>query len=65
MTSQYDFEKNMVLVDYKGILFYMWQNFWPHAVYTARSGHLEKSLYNQPKPYFFQNHIGKSFLDRF
>jgi hypothetical protein len=24
-----------------------------------------KSLYNQPKPYFFQNHIGKSFLDRF
>ena len=25
----------------------------------------KKSLYNQPKPYFFQKIIVKSFLDRF
>jgi len=24
----------MVLVDYIGIFFYMWQYFWPHTVYT-------------------------------
>jgi hypothetical protein len=28
------FWKNMVLVDYIGIYFYMWQYFWPHAVYV-------------------------------
>jgi hypothetical protein len=32
VTSQYFFEKNMVLVDYIGIFFYMWQYFWPHTV---------------------------------
>ena len=32
MTSQYFFEKKMVLVDYIGIFYYMWQYFWPHAV---------------------------------
>jgi hypothetical protein len=26
----------MVLVDYIGILFYMWQYFWPHTVYVRR-----------------------------
>ena len=31
MTSQYFFEK-IVLVDYIGIFFYMWQYFWPHTV---------------------------------
>jgi hypothetical protein len=25
----------------------------------------KKSLYNQPKPYFFQKNIMKSFLDKF
>jgi hypothetical protein len=32
VTSQYFIEKNMVLVDYIGIFFYMWQYFWPHTV---------------------------------
>ena len=33
MTSQI-FWKNIVLVDYIGIFFYMWQYFWPHAVHS-------------------------------
>jgi hypothetical protein len=36
-----------------------------HDIYKQHS-HLSKiSLYNQPKPYFFQKIIMKSFLDRF
>jgi hypothetical protein len=28
-------------------------------------GNVKKSLYNQPKPYFFQKIIVKSFLDKY
>jgi hypothetical protein len=35
-------------------------NMWPKVL-----PHVKKSLYNQPKPYFFQKIIVKSFLDIF